>query len=59
MPPTNNGVMEDSSAAPVPLPLARRTQPVEYQMIKEAQERRERMHEAIDQIEDFIDSVAW
>jgi hypothetical protein len=51
--------MEDSSAAPVPLPLARRTQPVEYQMIKEAQERRERMHEAIDQIEDFIDSVAW
>lgn len=54
---TNDGVVEDSSAALVP--PARRNQHVEYQMIEEAQERRERIHEAVDQIEDSIDSVAW
>jgi hypothetical protein len=29
------------------------------QMVEEEQERRERMHEAVDQIEDSSDSVAW
>ena len=46
MPPTNDGVVEDSSATPVP--PARRTQHVEYEMIEEAQERPERWHEAVD-----------
>ena len=50
-------LLPNSSAAPVP-PIIR-TRDIKDQMIVEEQERRERMHEAVDQIENFSDSVAW
>lgn len=53
--PSMNGVV-DTSVAPV---LVRRTGDIKDQMIEEEQERRERMHEAVNQIEDSIDSVPW
>ncbi|RFU24965.1 hypothetical protein B7463_g11373, partial [Scytalidium lignicola] len=49
-------LLQKSSSAPDP-PL-RRTRDIKDQMVEEEQERRERMHEAVDQIEDSSDSVA-
>jgi hypothetical protein len=50
-------LLPNSSAVPVP-PIIR-TRDIKDQMIEEERERRERMHEAVDQIEDSSDSVAW
>ena len=47
----------NNPAAPVP-PIIR-TRDIKDQMIEEEQERRERMHEAIDQMENANKSVAW
>jgi hypothetical protein len=47
----------NSSAAPI-LPI-RRTRDIKDQMIEEAQERRERMHEAVGQIEVSSDHITW
>lgn len=50
-------LLQNSSSAPDP-PI-RWTRDIKDQMIEEEQERRERMHEAVDQIEDSSHSVAW
>jgi hypothetical protein len=50
-------LLQNSSSAPDP-PI-RRTRDIKDQMVEEEQERRERMHEAVDQIEDSSDSLAW
>jgi hypothetical protein len=55
---TNQDSRDAAALPPISLPI-RRTRDIKDQMIEEAQERRERMHEVVDQIEVSSVHIAW